>query len=378
MKRRIPCCLIAVVALSSQACGEAVLLESPATTTARAGVRPAKKQDVLVYQEPLRYGGWPANHGIWAWGDEIVLGFTAAWYAKVSGGHAVDFKKPFENWQARSLDGGLTWTVEKPPQLARRPSPSGADHLREPLDFTAPGFALMFHYGNQAVGPSWFFTSSDRCRTWSGPYPFAVGGIDRIATRTDLVVLGQHDCLMLGSAAKADGKEGRIFCARTTDGGLTWKLVSLIGDEPEGYAIMPSSLRLGSGAILTTIRRLDPKKPGFIEAWISDDLGGHWKPFGIPAPDIGGGNPPALVMLPDGRLCLSYGFRAKPFGIRARISNDEGLTWGPEIVLRDDAPGGDLGYPRSIARPDGSMLTAYYFNGPKDKDRTIQATIWTP
>ena len=53
-------------------------------------------------------------------------------------------------------------------------------------------------------------------------------------------------------------------------------------------------------------------------------------------------------------------------------------TWGPEIVLRDDGLTGDLGYPRSVVRPDGKVVTIYYFNGPKDEDRTIQATIWEP
>ncbi len=29
---------------------------------------------VIVYKEDGRYGGWPANHGSWNWGDEIVVG----------------------------------------------------------------------------------------------------------------------------------------------------------------------------------------------------------------------------------------------------------------------------------------------------------------
>ncbi|MCX7009129.1 MAG: exo-alpha-sialidase, partial [Kiritimatiellaeota bacterium] len=91
-----------------------------------------------------------------------------------------------------------------------------------------------------------------------------------------------------------------------------------------------------------------------------------------------GGNPPALVLLKDGRLALSYGYRKKPFGVRARISSEEGKSWGPEIILRDDGLTGDLGYPRSLARPDGKILTVYYFNGPRDEDRTIQGTLWTP
>ena len=67
-----------------------------------------------------------------------------------------------------------------------------------------------------------------------------------------------------------------------------------------------------------------------------------------------------------------------PFGIRARLSSDEGKTWTPEIILRDDGFDGDLGYPRTLVRPDGRVLTAYYFNGPQGSDRAIEATLWTP
>ena len=37
----------------------------------------------------------------------------------------------------------------------------------------------------------------------------------------------------------------------------------------------------------------------------------------------------------DGRIACVYGYRLPPFGC-ARLSADEGRTWGREIVLRDD------------------------------------------
>lgn len=344
-------------------------------------LQPASKQNIIVFNEPARYGGWPANHGLWQWGDELVVGFTVGWFKHATNDHAIDRSKPSEEWQARSLDGGLTWQTETNHPFRTRTETTKNSRpvpLTEPLDFSAPDFALMFQFGSLHVGPSWFYVSTNRCRTWQGPYLFTVEGIDKICTRTDLIVLGPRDCLMFGSAAKADDREGRIFCARTTDGGLHWKLVARIGDEPVGYAIMPSSLRLMNGAIITTVRRYDRGQPGFIEAWRSDDLGAHWTSLGKAAPEIGGGNPPALVQLRDGRLALTYGYRARPYGMRARISNDEGRTWSHEIILRDDGLTGDLGYPRSIVRPDGKILTIYYFNGPRDEDRTIQGTLWIP
>ena len=38
----------------------------------------------------------------------------------------------------------------------------------------------------------------------------------------------------------------------------------------------------------------------------------------------------------------------------------------------------DLVYPGSVQRPDGKVVTVYYFNGPAHPERTIEATIWDP
>src|SRR5690242_9982830 len=78
-----------------------------------AGQSPAASHTV-IYRETGRFGGWPANHGIWSWGNEIVVGFRSAHFKVMPVGHARDPEKPEEEYQARSLDGGKTWTVEKP------------------------------------------------------------------------------------------------------------------------------------------------------------------------------------------------------------------------------------------------------------------------
>ena len=76
---------------------------------------PAVVRQVKVYAEPGRFGGWPANHGLWAWGDEILVGFSAG-YARDNGPgrHAIDHGRPEEHLLARSRDGGETWAVEDP------------------------------------------------------------------------------------------------------------------------------------------------------------------------------------------------------------------------------------------------------------------------
>jgi hypothetical protein len=143
------------------------------------------------------------------------------------------------------------------------------------------------------------------------------------------------------------------------------------------HAIMPSTVRLGASELLTAIRRRDMPK-AWIETYRSVDDGRSWRLENVPAPDLGDGNPPSLIRLADGRLCLTYGRRAAPYGIYARLSRDGGRTWDHEITLRADGGGTDVGYPRSTQRPDGKVVTAYYFHDTPLGDRYIAATIWDP
>ena len=98
----------------------------------------------------------------------------------------------------------------------------------------------------------------------------------------------------------------------------------------------------------------------------------------MPVADAGEGNPPSMIRLMDGRICLTYGYRAEPFEIRARLSGDGGRTWGHELKLRGGGGGRDIGYPASVQRSDGKIVTVYYFHDRPLSDRYIAATIWNP
>lgn len=367
-------------------------------------------EHVTVYREPGCFAGWPANYGIWAWpgaagSDEIVVGFVAGKLKVPATGHACDRTQPFITMQARSLDGGQTWHVAAMP--VRTPGGralSADEHVAPELaaatalaaglsaqpaacpgaDFTHPDFALLCaRTGLEAAAVSWFYTSNDRCHTWDGPYALPDFGLPGVAARTDCIVLGPRAALLLLTAAKTNGREGRPFCAATTDGGQTWRFVSWIGPEPEGYAIMPSSVRVGS-RILTAIRcrGRDPLTGAdrtWIDLYASDDTGETWQYAGRPVESAGSwGNPPALVRAAGapGSLCLTYGYRDAPYGLRARLSADGGLTWSAERVLRADGGNRDLGYPRTVQRADGRFVTVYYFNDAPEGERYIAATIW--
>ena len=44
-----------------------------------------------------------------------------------------------------------------------------------------------------------------------------------------------------------------------------------------------------------------------------------------------------------GQLVLVVGWRLPPYGVRAKVSSDDGCSWSDWIVLRDDAGTGDIG-----------------------------------
>jgi hypothetical protein len=352
---------------------------------------PATLRHVVVYREEGRFAGWPANHGIWAWGDEILVGFSRGYYKDRGPFHHIDKERPEEFLLARSRDGGATWSVEEPQPRGVLAGSLGMRHgimppglaqdrlleLREPICFDHRDFALTVRMENTNAGTSRFLFSYDRGKKWQGPYRLPLLGQKGVMGRTDYIVDGPARCTLFLTASKANGREGRPFCARTVDGGLTWQFLSFIGPEPAGYAIMPSSVRLSPHHLVTTIRRQDPPQ-SWIDAFASHDDGLTWTFLSTVEPDTGEGNPPSLLQLAGGRLCLIYGVRRQPFGIYARISSDQGKTWGDAITLRDDAGGRDIGYVRSIKRPDGKLVAVYYYHDRTGPTRYLAATIWEP
>ena len=140
---------------------------------------------------------------------------------------------------------------------------------------------------------------------------------------------------------------------------------------------MPSTVRLTPDQLLTALRCHQEEKR-WIETYQSNDNGQSWQYLNTPVADLGEGNPPAMIKLTDGRLCLTFGYRAAPYSIQAIISADNGKTWGEPIVLRDDGAGRDIGYTRTIQRSDGKLVTLYYFQDHISPERYIAATIWDP
>jgi hypothetical protein len=356
---------------------------SAAKSLLKTPLKPASMKHVDIYKEPGRFGGWPAGYSAnqWMWGNEIMVSFRRGYYKPSPTTHNVDWSKPSRRWQARSLDGGETWTLEQPARTSGGqdwPDPSNGG-----INFAHPDFAMR-------VGRR-FSISYDRGRTWQGGYAFK--GIDLgMTSRHDYMVQDQKQCLFFLSAAlpevNGSNHSDRAFMARTMDGGQTFEFVSWLTDEKSirTRSVMPSAVRTSASRLVAATRRKlrnnhTRKNSNWIEASVSTDNGASWRYLSkVTDTDRGeeNGSPPALVRLRDGRLAIAYGYRSWPLGIRARISEDGGKTWSDEIVLRDDGNIWDLGYPRMMQRPDGKLVTIYYHNTPEHPGPHIVATIWDP
>ena len=76
---------------------------------------------------------------------------------------------------------------------------------------------------------------------------------------------------------------------------------------------------------------------------------------------VDGEHSPDLLRLSNGNILLTYGECRKPFGVQALLSRDAGKSWDLKrrIMIALDGDHGDLGYPISIQRRDGRIVTAY-------------------
>jgi hypothetical protein len=353
----------------------------------------------VVAIEQDRYHGWPANNGVWSWGNEILVGFTQGDYLQ-STGHSIAGRE--DSRLARSLDGGETWEAYDPENylddghVRYRGGGAAKVALKEAVDFADSRFAMRifadgYHGSKDPRGG--FFYSYDRGKTWKGPFKLnGLGEVEGIkgqiiTARTEYLVQGKRHGLIFITVKYGKKKQSpqRIGCIETTDGGLTFGLVGWVTAVPaKGKTVMPSVVQIDDKTFVLACRRIFKTGGGRcgIELYISRDGCKTWQFLSEAKDTHPQSNPPALVKLKDGRLCVAYGDRLDKT-IKCRYSGDQGKTWGPEIVIRDDYLAKhdgdvDLGYVRMVERPDGKLVGMYYWATREHPQQHIAASIWTP
>lgn len=305
-----------------------------------------------VYKENGIYAGWPANHGAWQRGDEFLVGFLRGSYRGGAGHHIMP---PYEKMQARSLDGGLNWKVEKPNVDFE------CDHFGSSAQFSLDNSIIRVcgcydTGGEKCYQSGGFYLSNDFGLEWNGPFSF--NGLEHIydeghenSSRT--CVLSVESLVFLSVKERFKFGTDKVFCAKHN--GERFEFLSWVCND-EYRAVMPAVTMVGC-RIVTVIRRRS-KKDRWIDAFRSDDNGKSWQFLSF-IDDAGqdNGNPPALVSDGDTLFC-TYGNRDKR-EICIAISHDGGLNWDKR-TLRDRGET-DIGYPRLFRRNGGSFVCAYYW-----------------
>ncbi len=203
--------------------------------------------------------------------------------------------------------------------------------------------------------------STDNGVTWSWPEePVSPTPFTLIATSERIVELESGRLLMAVYFQPED--VGHYCCSAycSDDGGQTWRLLSIMADVPGVSLDEPALIATQSGRLIGLLR--NETGPRYYQV-TSEDGGQTWtSPVLVSIP--GHRTPASLVTLPDGTVLCIYASRQDPSGIYVVASYDEGNTWdmANRRVIRDDFTNLDIGYPSTVAMPDGRILTVYYFN----------------
>ena len=137
-------------------------------------------------------------------------------------------------------------------------------------------------------------------------------------------------------------------------------------DDPHlPHDFLPAPVHLRGGRLRVVEVPLPPRdgagEPG-------DDRGSSW--VGLGSVTLGGQHPAHLLTLSDGRVLMVYGMRNRGlYGVSARISDDDGDSWGPPELLDRWEAATNGGYPASVQTADGTLVTAYYCNGIESHQR---------
>jgi hypothetical protein len=222
------------------------------------------------------------------------------------------------SWVCRSTDDGSAWT-----QLKEFPAPDA-------------GWTEYIPFGDITVGENGILHTS----CYGGEF--------------------------VDPAASTKTKGYRAWHFQSDDDGRTWRRTSIIGPKHN-----ETHLLLLGGKRWLAAARVDA-----MELFRSDDDGVTWTgPQRVTARNEINGH---LLRLADGRVVLTYGSRVKgQFGVLARLSSDEGRTWGEPLRLTDSLES-DCGYPSSVQLKDGKIVSAFYAKRSADCDHYHMGTaIWT-
>lgn len=249
----------------------------------------------------------------------------------------------------------------------------------------APDRRIFKERDNRHVDPNSYLMmvlSTDGGMTWGEPiYPPHVDAEIKYSALGDPLPAYNRGAL-------CEGKDGRIYWVvaasdtipiRKTsnhllvsdDKGVTWNYSGLVATDDSASFNEASIYETPKGDLVAFLRTANMDDQACLARSTDGGKTFNWEKMSFQD------HPLNALRLPDDRVLLTYGYRHKPYGIRARILNAEctDFTTAQEIILREDGGNHDIGYTWPVLLDDNRVLVVYYFN--KDNGtRYIAGTIW--
>lgn len=244
---------------------------------------------------------------------------------------------------------------------------SGWTDVKQPMRPKQPVF-------RDDILSNWVCRSHDGGKTWSQikVFPAPDAGWTHYIPFGDIKI-GEDGALHVScyggeftDPSKSTKTKGyRSWHFRSDDDGKTWRRTSII--HPTGNET--TLLHLGGKRWMAAARERA------MDLFVSEDDGETWgEPMRVTEKNEINGH---LVRLKDQRILLSYGSRVKDeFGVLGKFSSDEGKTWGPPVRIARTLES-DCGYPSTVQRPDGKLVTAWYSKASENHQRYhMGVAIW--
>ena len=230
--------------------------------------------------------------------------------------------------------------------------------------------------------------SSDNGKTFSKPNIIELkNGIKNFAIRGNMIKNGNEILAPIYaykkiSNKKSKSKKDKYQCYIISSKDLTnWKIKTLLcGTEikkNKRIEYFEPSLINYKNNIIAFIRTHFNNLDGYTSVAYSTDNG---KTFSKPEATNIKGYPLNPLFFKDDKILLTYGYRLKPYGIRARILklNEikninniiENINNSNEIIIEDKMKSADCGYPYCI-NDGGDIICVYYGCNDKSKIRKI-------
>lgn len=344
-----------------------------------------KQKDIIIYRNESFYSAFPSI--VKRDSGELIVAFRRAPDRRVFGEGGSNHTDPNSYLVlVRSTDNGETWTTE-PELILAHPFGGSQDPCMIQLadgsivcssygwsrvdDKAKAKFPDSLRHDNFVFMGGYMVRSEDGGKTWGNLIvPPPVPG-----SATENVFGGPAPAYNRGAMVQ-DAKTSRLYwavCSQrqvtprrsethlmiSDDRGDTWKHSSLIAADEDASFNETSLTITPKGDIVAFMRTADFDDQTVVAR--STDGGKSfqkWEAAGWQ------GHPHYALRLPDQRVLLIYGYRHKPFGVRARVLNPECTDFktAPEMILRDDGTRSDLGYPWATLTEDGRILVTYYFH----------------